>query len=494
MQRSSGVLMHISSLPSSYGIGTLGSEAFAFVDFLKDSGQKLWQMLPTGPTSYGDSPYQSFSTFAGNPYFIDLDLLQQEGLLRKADYVLLDWGSNPGKVDYGKLYRNRFSVLWKAFVQGREALAGDVRRFREEQAEWIADYALFMAVKGYFGDVAWTKWPDEEIRMRQPAALEEYGQKLREQVDFWIFMQYLFSRQWRAFHNYAQEKGVSLIGDLPIYVALDSAEVWAHPELFWLDDQRRPVRVAGCPPDYFSATGQLWGNPLYRWDFMAQTGYSWWMRRIEAAVRQFDVLRIDHFRGFESYYSVLGDAQDATVGEWLAGPGQDFFAAVRREIGEVAIIAEDLGFLTPEVHRLRQESGYPGMKVLQFAFDSLDESDYLPHNHSKNCVVYVGTHDNDTICGWFESAPQKLRDYATEYLRLDREEGVHWGFLRAAMASVSDVAVNQMQDFLGLGSEARMNTPSTLGDNWQWRVEKQALSDGLAKRMARISRLYGRGR
>lgn len=487
-------MMHISSLPSPYGIGTLGKQAYEFIDFLKKSGQRFWQMLPIGPTSYGDSPYQSFSTFAGNPYFIDLDFLREEGLLCRADYFLTNWGDSPERVDYEKLYAGRFGVLKKAFFKGGEKLAAEIGRFREENADWILDYALFMAVKGHFGDMAWIEWPDEGIRMRRPDALQKYMQSLRDEVEFWIFVQYLFDRQWAALRDYAEQQGISFIGDLPIYVALDSAEVWAHPELFWLDENRLPVRVAGCPPDYFSADGQLWGNPLYRWDYMKQAGYKWWIRRIKAAAQRFDMLRIDHFRGFESYYGIPFGAKDAKIGDWLQGPGLDFFDTVRREIGEIAFIAEDLGFLTPQVRALLHSSGYPGMAVLQFAFDSLEESDYLPHNHIRNSVVYTGTHDNDTICGWMDSAPRELREYAANYLHLDEAEGAHWGFLRAAMGSVGDLTINQMQDFLGLGSEARMNTPSTLGNNWQWRMKSAAATDALAARIREMTKIYGRKR
>lgn len=492
MNRSAGTLLHISSLPSPYGIGTLGREAFAFADFLKAAGQKYWQVLPLGPTSYGDSPYQSLSSFAGNPYLIDLDLLTEEGLLTKAEIESIDWGGDPLKVDYGRLYEHRFSVLRKAFAQGfgRDKEAYDA--FCRENESWLPDYALFMAVKAHFGMAAWTEWEDEDIRLRKPEAMAYYAARLQEDVNFYSYVQFLFDRQFTALREYLMGLEIQLIGDLPIYVALDSADVWAEPESFLLDEERRPTFVAGVPPDYFSATGQLWGNPLYDWARMQEDGYGWWLRRLHAAARRFDVIRIDHFRGLESYWRVPAGEATAINGEWAKGPGMGFIRVVQAHFPDLAIIAEDLGFLTPEVHALLDESGYPGMKVLQFAFDPREPGSYLPHNHPRHCVCYTGTHDNTTAGGWFEEGNPEEIAFAKEYLGLSEGEGLHWGLIRGGMGSVADLFVAQMQDYLGLGAEGRMNTPSTLGGNWQWRMQAGDANKTLAKKLAKMAWMYGR--
>ncbi len=483
--------MPISSLPSPYGIGTLGAEARKFADFLAAGGQSCWQLLPVGPTSYGDSPYQSFSSFAGNPYFIDLDILAEWGLLEPEEYQFLNWGNDPGQADYELLYKNRFQVLRLAVSR---LSRGDKFEMRGTLwgADWLEDYALFMALKDKFGGASWLDWP-EELRLREPASLALARKELAAEIDFWKWVQHLFFSQWWSLKEYVNQKNISIIGDLPIYVALDSADVWANPDQFQLDENGRPTEVAGCPPDGFSADGQLWGNPLFDWERMKKDGYAWWLKRIAWQFQICDTLRIDHFRGFDSYYAIpYGDAT-AKNGRWKPGPGIGFFKAVNKALGKKDIIAEDLGFLTPSVHKLLKDSGYPGMKVLEFAFDSRDTgSDYLPHCYSPHCVVYAGTHDNDTIQGWMASAPKKDVSFAKAYLRLSKREGYHWGMMRSAWASPADLAVMQFQDLLGLGSEARMNTPSTLGNNWKWRALPGTFDEKLSKRLYREMKVYQR--
>lgn len=484
--------MAISSLPSPYGIGTLGAEARAFADFLQAGGQSCWQILPIGPTSYGDSPYQSFSSYAGNPYFIDLDELAAEGLLEPEEYQTLNWGDDPERVDYPRLYKLRFPVLRLACGRLWKQKEAEVQKFCRENQDWLEDYALFMALKDKHKGKSWQEWPRGE-RLREKAALEKVRRSLEEEVRFWKGVQYLFFRQWRALKQYANDRGISILGDLPIYVSGDSADVWANPEQFQLDKEGRPTEVAGCPPDGFSEDGQLWGNPLFNWERMKEEGYSWWLRRIAFQFTIYDSLRIDHFRGFDSYYAIPYGDKTARNGRWRPGPGIDFFKTVKEKLGRKDIIAEDLGFLTPSVHRMLRQSGYPGMKVLEFAFDSRDTgSDYLPHCYTPHCVVYTGTHDNDTIQGWMASAPRKDVAFAKEYLRLSRREGYHWGMMRAAWASAADLAVMQMQDLLGLGSEARMNIPSTLGGNWMWRALPGCCSPSLARRLRREMKVYQR--
>lgn len=490
--RASGILMHISSLPSAYGIGTFGREAYAFVDFLARAGQQYWQILPIGPTSYGDSPYQSFSTFAGNPYFIDLDFLIQDGILERADVDGIDWGSNPAAVDYEKVYRMRFQVLKKAFDKGFQQNQRAVAEFRRRHTGWLEDYALFMALKEHFDGAAWSGW-EENIRMRRPAAMAQYKRLLETEIDFWVYLQYLFYEQWFALKHYANHHNVKIIGDLPIYVAADSADVWSNPELFWLDETLVPVFIAGVPPDYFAPEGQLWGNPLYRWERHRETGYAWWTERVRVATTVYDKVRIDHFRGFAGFYAVPYGDVNATGGHWEKGPAMDVFHAVHEKLGDLDIIAEDLGVLTDDVYTLLEESGFPGMRVLQFAFDSNWNNSYLPHNHIKHCVVYTGTHDNDTLMNWWETAvsPQD-KQHAMDYLCLTEQEGIHWGLIRGAWASVAELAVAPIQDFLALDGSARMNHPSTLGGNWQFRIGKNDLTPMLAERIERLSGLYQR--
>ena len=483
--------MHISSLPSPYGIGTLGKAAYDFADFLHHAGQRYWQILPIGPTSYGDSPYQSFSTCAGNPYFIDLDLLEQDGLLTREEINAVDWGTDTGRVDYGFQYSVRFDLLYHAYLRGRDRDADALREFRDANP-WVEEYALYMALKRSNSMQSWEHWP-EEIRLRRPGAADTYATVLAEDTNFFIYLQFLFFRQWNRLRDYVHGLGIRIIGDLPIYVPYDSCDVWANPQLFQLDEGGLPTGVAGVPPDYFSEDGQLWGNPLYNWDAMRADGYRWWMQRIAAAGRLFDVIRIDHFRGLESYWSVPYGDVNARRGHWVKGPGQDFIDAVRRSFPELHLIAEDLGFLTPEVIELQRDSGYPGMKVLEFAFDPREPSNYLPHRYTTNCICYSGTHDNETLVQWLDGASPETVQYVQEYLGLrDRSECVK-GILRAGMASVADVFIAQLQDYLELGAEARMNEPGTLSTkNWSWRVDASLLTDELADRIARMVKLYER--
>ena len=484
--------MPVTALPSPYGVGTMGKAAREFIQFLKEAKQTCWQILPLNPTSYGDSPYQSFSSFAGNPYLIDLDDLQAEGLLEQKDYKDLNWGSNPEQVDYGLLYQNRFSVLKKAVEKLPQVYGEQFQTFCTEQVEWLDNYALFMALKDAFGGVAWSEWT-EELRCREPQAVEQAQKQYADQITFWKGVQFLFFHQWSALKTLANENGISIIGDVPIYVALDSADVWANPQEFQLDENRNPTEVAGCPPDGFSADGQLWGNPLFQWDKMKEDGYRWWMKRIEFQFTICDILRIDHFRGFDAYYAIPAGAKNAKQGRWREGPGIDFFRTLEETLGKRPIIAEDLGFLTPSVYQLLEDTGYPGMKVLEFAFDSRDGggATYQPHNYPRNCIAYVGTHDNDTVQGWLNTADPGDVALAREYLCLQKGEE-HWGMMRGIWSSVADCAIVQMQDLLGLGSEARINTPSTLGGNWVWRMKEGSLTHELAHKIARQMELYGR--
>lgn len=487
--RASGILLPLSSLPGPHGIGTLGREAYRFVDFLAAAGQAYWQMLPVGPTSYGDSPYQSFSAFAASPYYIDLDLLRDEGFLTQGeiDAARLE---GEGGVDYAAQFSRRLPLLRLAAGRFDDTYA-PYRAFCEKEKDWLEDYALFMALKEENGQQAFSAWPDA-VRTRRPGALAAARKRLARQVRAWKVFQYWFSVQWGELRAYAHGRGVRLIGDMPIYISADSADLWAAPHLFQLDAQGRPTEVAGVPPDAFTADGQLWGNPLYNWDVMERDGYAWWLRRLRAGFALFDVLRIDHFRGFESYYAVPFGDKTAVNGRWRPGPGLPFIRALRREYGKGQIIAEDLGYLTPAVRKLLRASGYPGMKILQFAFDSREESDYLPHRYGRNCVVYTGTHDNDTVQGWMRSAPRADVRFACEYLHVTDRRQAHWAFARAALSSVADLAVVPMQDYLGLGGEARVNTPSTLGGNWCWRMAQGAASAELAARIARMVKIYGR--
>ena len=491
MDRGAGILLPITSLPSKYGIGCFSKSAYDFVDWLKEAGQSYWQILPLGPTSYGDSPYQSFSTFAGNPYYIDLETLVEEGYLTAEDCEACDFGEDDRYIDYEKIYLSRFKVLRTAFHNSHIEEEEAFLKYVEENSFWLEDYALYMAVKNSFDGVSWIEW-EEDIKLRKPEAMERYRKEYAEEVEFFKFQQYLFAKQWTALKAYANQKKIQIIGDIPIYVAFDSADTWANPELFQLDETLTPIAVAGCPPDAFSATGQLWGNPLYRWEYHKETEYAWWMKRIDYCYRLYDVVRIDHFRGFDEYYSIPYEDETAEFGHWEKGPGYDIFKTMKAKLGNKAVIAEDLGYLTDSVIKLVKKTGYPGMKILQFAFDSREESDYLPHNYGSNSVVYTGTHDNDTTLGWYTVLNRKDKAFAKKYLDIRTRKDVQWVFIRAAMGSVSDTCVIPMQDYLGLGAEARTNVPSTLGTNWKWRMLPGEFTDELAERIYDMTKLYGR--
>ena len=492
--RRSGILLPVSSIPSEYGIGTFGKKAYEFVDFLKASGQSLWQILPLGQTGYGDSPYQSFSTFAGNPYFIDLVSLIEDGLLTKEECDSYNFGTNPEYVDYAQVYAGRYEVLRKAYDRALSKGLESEKSYKEfvsKNAYWLQDYALYMAVKDSFGGVCWTEW-DEDIRLRKADAMKAYTEKLADEIGFYKFQQYMFAKQWKALKEYANEQDVQIIGDIPIYVAFDSADTWGSPELFQLDKNNFPIGVAGCPPDAFSETGQLWGNPLYAWDYHEKTDFDWWMKRIAYCYELYDIVRIDHFRGFDEYWFVPYGDETAINGHWTEGPGYKLFETMKKKLGDKAVIAEDLGFLTDTVIELVKKTGFPGMKILEFAFGTDATNEYLPHNYCTNCIVYTGTHDNETIMGWYENVDEEQRAYADEYLGIKEGDEVNMKFITAAFSSVADTVVIPMQDYLGLGNEARVNTPSTLGGNWEWRLKDDALTDELAARIYKMTKNYGR--
>ena len=493
MSRRCGILLPVSSLPSKYGIGAFSKEAYEFVDFLAASGQKLWQVLPMGPTGYGDSPYQSFSTFAGNPYFIDLDTLVEKNLLLQEECEACDWGDDPQKVDYEKIYLSRFDILKKAFERF-DRTDEDYQNFYEDNKAWVEEYSLFMVLKNHFDGKSWQEWP-KDIRNHEALAVRSYRHQFEDEIEFYIFQQYMFDRQWSDLRHYANKAGIKIIGDIPIYVSLDSVEVWSNPKLFALDENRVPLAVAGCPPDAFSADGQLWGNPLYDWAYHKKTGFKWWIERMKALFNRFDIVRIDHFRGFDEYYSIPYGAKTAAEGHWEKGIGIELFNAIKQAFGEHAeIIAEDLGFVTETVKQLLADSGYPGMKIIEFAFDSREAGDYIPYNYTINCVVYTGTHDNDTLQGWYKAINEEDREFTIEYLdnKATPIEEIHWDFIRLALSTVADTCVIAAQDYLGLGSEARINTPSSIGGNWVWRVKKGEFTKELSQKILKLSKIYGR--
>lgn len=505
MERKCGVLLPVASLPSRYGIGCFSREAYEFVDFLAQAGQTYWQILPLGQTGYGDSPYQSISTFAGNPYFIDPAALIEAGYISESDVESYDFGRESRSVDYEKIYRNRYVLLRKAYTNSPfcshpggkwsgpqyDADRRAFEDFRWDSADWLPDFALFCAVKEYFDGEMFTLWPDE-IRLRETAAMDQYRIKLDEEIRFYEFLQYLFHAQWKKLKDYANSKGIRIIGDIPIYVAFDSADTWSHPELFELDEKGFPTVVAGVPPDAFSATGQLWGNPIYRWAYHKATGYEWWISRLAHVFSLYDVVRIDHFRGFDEYWAVPYGSDTAMNGKWCKGPGYALFAAMTEKLGQRDIIAEDLGYLTKSVLRLVKRTGYPGMKVLQFAFDGGAANAYLPHNYTKNAVVYTGTHDNDTTRGWYTSSSRKQVQFIRKYVNIRSSRTATYDLIRLAMQSVADTAIIPIQDYLDIGSDGRINIPSTLGGNWCWRVLPGELTPELAEKMREFASVYGR--
>ena len=490
MQRSCGVLMHITSLPSPYGIGTMGEQAEGFVDWLVSAGQEYWQVLPIGPTGYADSPYQSFSTFAGNPYLIDLDGLVDSGLLAKKDCEEAEYGSDPSVVDYDKVSRTKMALLKKAY--SRFAENDGYKEFVKNEAIWLDDYALFMAVKEENSLISWTVWKDD-IRLRKPAALKEAAERLNRQTGFWKFVQYTFYTQWEQLKNYANRKGIKMIGDIPIYVAPDSSDIWANTELFEMAADVRPKRVAGVPPDYFSATGQLWGNPLYDWQAMKKDGYSWWLRRIEKAAKLYDIVRIDHFRAFDTYWAIPAAEKTAVNGKWEQGPGMDLWNTVKDKLGEAPIIAEDLGDIFDSVKELLKDTGFPGMRVLQFGFNPQSEdNDHLPHNYPRNSVCYTGTHDNSTVLGWYKAADRKSQEMCRRYLKPRPFEKINLTMIRELYKSECGLAIVPMQDIIGLDDKARMNIPSTIGGNWNWRAESKHFTEKRAAYLKDLAETYYR--
>ncbi len=483
--------MHISSLPSEYGIGKMGRHAFEFVDFLKESRTKCWQILPLSPTSYGDSPYQSFSVNAGNPYFIDFEILESEGLLEHEEFARINWEVDGKHVDYSIIYDHCYDVLRVAYSRFRSSKYPDYKKYCTKNKDWLDEYALFMAIKFKNDGKPWYDW-GKDLAMHRPKAITEAKKELKKDIGFYKFVQFEFDRQWTALKSYANENGIEIIGDIPIYCALDSVEVWSEPKLFQLDKNKMPISVAGCPPDKFSPTGQLWGNPLYDWDYHKETGYVWWIGRIKRASETYDTVRIDHFRGFESYYTVPYGNEDATVGEWKKGPDYELFRLCEEKLGRLNIIAEDLGFITPEVREMLDKCGYPGMKVLQFGFDN-SKNEHLPHNYkTTNCYAYTGTHDNETLIGWVGSMSPKTLKFVKKYLNVRKKSEIPAAVIRATWGSVAGTAAAQIQDFLGSGSDARMNKPSTIGTNWQFRTSSSDFTPELAKKIKKLNKLYNR--
>jgi len=492
-ERSSGILLHITSLPGSYGIGTMGKEAYNFIDFLVISRQKFWQILPLGHTGYGDSPYQCYSAFAGNPLLINLDKLVEEGLLDKKD-LPDNISFSEEQVEFGKVIDFKYPLLQVAY-KNHSVISNKLRKTRfdsfcKKNKKWLDDYAFFMALKSHFNNVAWSHW-SEDIKLRRPDAVRNYKEMLAEEIEFYKFVQYLFYKQWLELKSYANVNDIKIIGDIPLYVAFDSSDAWANTEIFEFDDKLNPKRVAGVPPDYFSETGQLWGNPLYNWEYQKATGFEWWIDRLRANFKLYDVVRIDHFRGLSAYWAVNFGEQTAIRGQWVDAPGDGLLNAIKNSLGDLAIIAEDLGVITDDVIELREKYNLPGMKILQFAFDSAEENDFIPHSYNKNCIVYTGTHDNDTTTGHYLTSSEKDKLFMNEYFQVDKNEPA-WSFIKLAWSTVADVAIAPLQDVLRLGSNARMNFPGKASGYWGWRYSKAMLTDKHADELARITRIYGR--
>lgn len=491
-ERGAGILLSVSSLPSNYGIGTLGEEAYQFVDLLVEAGQKYWQVLPVGPTSYGDSPYQSFSAFAGNPYFIDLDILIKEKLLKKSEIMSYQWGKKEDEVDYEAIYQHRFQILKLAYNNSLHKQIKEYEDFCKEQSFWLDDYSFYMALKIYFDNKEWLLW-DEDICYRKESAIRNYMILLKEEIDFWKFCQFKFHEQWNKLKAYTNKKGIKIIGDIPLYVAMDSADVWVHGQLFELDERKKPIHVAGVPPDCFSTTGQRWGNPLYNWDEMEQEDFYWWRARMKSCSSLYDVIRIDHFIGIVRYYAIPSDSETAKRGKWRKGPGSKLTDIIKESIGNAQIIAEDLGVIVPSVRRLIKKTGWPGMKVLEFAFDGRSDNEYLPHNYKdNNCIVYGGTHDNETIVGFFQGKTKKESEYSYRYMNVKKKNDIPDAVIRLAYQSIASVAVFQMQDILKLDNHGRMNTPSTVGTNWKWRLCKGQFTEAEAGKLNDLAIIYGR--
>ncbi|MBE6853511.1 MAG: 4-alpha-glucanotransferase [Ruminococcus sp.] len=487
--RKSGILLHISSLPSEYGIGKMGAQAYKFVDFLDECQIGLWQILPLSPTSYGDSPYQSFSAFAGNPYFIDFEILEAGGLLHRSEYANIKWEQNPDTIDYEFLYNNVYDVLKKAYARFRPSQS--YKLFELVSRDWLDDYALFMSLKSYYKGEPWYKWP-ENIAMAENEAVDYAKDILKDEIKFHKFIQFCFYQQWNQLKKYANQKGISIIGDIPIYVSHDSAEVWKMPELFCLDEQKTPIAVAGCPPDCFSPTGQLWGNPLYDWRYHKRTEFDWWIKRLKNASETYDIIRIDHFRGFESFYCIPYGNETAEVGIWQKGPDADIFKKAEAVLGKLNIIAENLGFITPEVQRMLDKTGYPGMKVVEFAFSD-SENEYFPHNFTTtHCYSYTGTHDNDTLVGWYKSLDKASLEFCRDYLNVKYDNEIPDAMLRTVWSGISEAAIAQFQDVIGADTECRMNTPSTFSGNWKYRAQKSDFTKELKEKLLKLNTLYNR--
>lgn len=496
--RSSGILLHITSLPGDYGIGDFGKCAYDFVDFLEKSHQKYWQILPMGVTGYGDSPYQSFSAFAGNPYFIDLNALVETNFLEKEDLKSLTELNAVSNIQYDRLYIERYKVLKKAFFNFKNKnLLDTLNSFKNKNIWWLDNYALYMALKNKFNGSSWLEWP-RTYKFRNKETLKKARTELKDEIEYHIFLQYLFDNQWKKLKSYANSKSIKIIGDIPIFIATDSADTWENPKMFCFDKKLQPKKVAGCPPDAFSADGQLWGNVLYNWKYIETDNFKWWIKRIKSCFKLYDTVRIDHFRGFESFWSIPAKAKTARFGKWEKGPGMKLFNTIKNSLGNLDIIAEDLGFLTPQVHKLLKDSGFPGMKILEFAFDPREESDYLPHKYPKKSVAYTGTHDNQTIVGWYNNISKEDKEFCDTYLdnflknTNISEKSINWKFVEALWSSNSQLVIAPMQDILGLDDSSRMNTPSTLGNNWVWRLNKSFFNDELSKKISVLTQKYNR--